>query len=250
MSVRKIAHRGLSAWAPENTEISFRLATECDCFGIECDIWRTLDGVYVVSHDDSLKRMCGIRKNITDCTYEEIRQVVVTEGNAVEESPTQHLCTLQRYLSVVSRSDKMAFIELKDEFENRELQEIIDHIKSYGMFERTFFISALAKSILRLRHDLCFPRERLQYVHGARPRDSYVPVNDSLVSKLIHHGIGLDCRFTLLSEEHVDRMHDEGLSVNVWTINKEKDYIRVTEELGVDMVTMNDVKNAFDQKEV
>ena len=40
-------------------------------------------------------------------------------------------------------------------------------------------------------------------------------------------------------------MHDEGLSVNVWTINKEKDYIRVTEELGVDMVTMNDVKNSL-----
>ena len=242
MEVRRIAHRGLSAWAPENTEVSFRLATECDCYGIECDIWRTLDGTFVVSHDESMKKMYGVRKNVTECTYEEIRSLPVTGGNAVEESPTQHICTLHRYLGVLSKSDKMAVIELKEELENRELQSIIDIINSYGMYDRTIFISGLAKSVLRLRHDLCFPKERLQYVHGARPRDSYVPVNDDLISRLIHHGIGLDSRYTLLSEKHVDRMHDEGLLVNVWTINTKKDYRMVTEDLGVDMVTMNDVK--------
>ncbi len=247
MDVMKIAHRGLSAWAPENTEISFRLATECDCFGVECDIWRTLDGTYVVSHDNSMKRMCGIKKLITESAYEDIKDIPVTGGNAVEESPTQHICTLQRYLHVLSESDKVAIIELKQEFENRELQEILEIVKSYDMLERTFFISGLAKSILRLRHDLCFPRERLQYVHGARPRDSYVPVNDALVDRLIYHGIGIDSRHTLLEERYVDRLHDEGLLVNVWTINTKKDYRRVIDDLGVDMITMNDVKNSFDK---
>ncbi|MEE3467244.1 MAG: glycerophosphodiester phosphodiesterase family protein [Eubacterium sp.] len=246
MDVMKIAHRGLSAWAPENTEVSFRLATECNCFGIECDIWRTLDGTYVVSHDNSMKRMYGIKRLILDSTYEDIKDIPVTGGNAVADSPTQHMCTLQRYLHVVAESDKVAFIELKQEFENRELQEILELVNAYDMYERTFFISSLAPSVLRLRHDLCFPRERLQYVHGARPRDSYVPVNDALVDRLIHHGIGLDSRHSLLEERHVDHLHDEGLLVNVWTVNTEENYRHVVDELGVDMVTMNDVKNSFD----
>ncbi|MBO4396118.1 MAG: hypothetical protein J5819_07210 [Eubacterium sp.] len=242
MEIKKIAHRGLSAWAPENTEISFRLATECDCYGIECDIWRTLDGTFLISHDNSLKRMCGVRKYITECRYEELKDITVNSGNLVEESPTQHICTLKRYLSVVSKSDKMAVIEIKEELENRELQFLLDIIRSYRMYDRTILISSMAKSVLRLRHDLCFPKERLQYVHGARSRDAYVPVNDDLISRLIRHEIGLDSRFTLLHENDVDRMHDEGLTVNVWTVNTEKDYLHVTEELGVDMVTMNDVR--------
>ncbi|MBO6108187.1 MAG: hypothetical protein J6P16_02150 [Eubacterium sp.] len=242
MNVKRIAHRGLSAWAPENTEVSFRLATECDCYGIECDIWRTADGVYVVSHDSSMRRMYGIRKDVTECTYDEIKDHVVTGGNAAEEYPPQYMCTLHRYLGVLSKSDKMAVVELKEEFENRELKEIMDIVNKYDMYERTVFISGHAKSILRLRHDLCFPKERLQYVHGARSRDAYVPVNEELITHLIRHGIGLDSRHTLLQEKYVDMMHDEGLSVNVWTVNSVKEYKKVTEELGVDMVTMNDVR--------
>lgn len=243
MEVMRIAHRGLSAWAPENTELAFRLARECDCFGIECDIWRTLDGTYVVSHDNSMKRMYGIKRLITESTYEDIKKIPVTGGNAVEESPTQYICTLQRYLHVLAESDKVAFIEIKQELENRELQEVVEIVRSYDMLERTFFISSMAKSVLRLRHDLCFPRERLQYVHGARSRDAYVPVNDALIDRLVGHGIGLDSRHALLEERYVDRMHDEGLLVNVWTVNSKKDYDRVTGELGVDMITMNDVRS-------
>ncbi|HAK58313.1 MAG TPA: hypothetical protein DCP06_04975 [Lachnospiraceae bacterium] len=245
MDVMRIAHRGLSACAPENTDVSFRLATECDCYGIECDIWRMLDGTYVVSHDASMRRMYGVRKNITESTYEDVREIPVTGGNLVSENPTQHICTLKRYLSVLSKSDKMAVIELKQEFENRELQEIVEIVKAYDMYDKTIFISGQAKSILRLRHDLCFPKERLQYVHGARPRDAYVPVNDDLIDHLIRHGIGLDSKHSLLSERYVDMLHDNGLVVNVWTVNTEKDYKRVTEELGVDMVTMNDVRAQF-----
>ena len=126
-----IAHRGLSAWAPENTEVSFRRAAETDCFGIECDVWKTLDGRYVISHDNSLKRMCGVHKNITDCVFEELTKIHVTGGNLVEEMPTQTICTLQRYLSIVTKVEKTAVIELKEEFENRELQEIIDIVRAY-----------------------------------------------------------------------------------------------------------------------
>ena len=242
MDIRRIAHRGLSAWAPENTEVSFRLATECDCFGIECDIWRTIDGVYVVSHDDSMKKMFGVKKHITESSYEDIKDLPVISGNLVTESPTQHICTLQRYLHVVEDSDKYAFIEIKQDLDVGFLNEIISVVNSYDMYERTFFISSEAKTLLRLRYDLSFPKERLQYVHGAKARDSHVPVNEALITRLVAHGIGLDARHSLLDEKFVDELHDVGQSVNVWTVDTEKDFKKVVEKYGVDMVTMNDVR--------
>lgn len=242
MKVRKIAHRGLSAWAPENTEVAFRLATECDCFGIECDIWRTLDGIYVISHDDSMKNMFGVKRRITESTYEDIKDIPVIGGNAVEESPTQHICTLQRYLHVVYDSDKTAIIEIKQDLDVEFLSEIVSLVKSYDMYDRTYFISDEAKTLLRLRYELSFPKERLQYVHGTRARGSFVPVNEALVTKLVAHGIGIDSKQNLISERFVDELHDVGLTVNVWTVEAGKDYRRVVEELGVDMVTMNDVR--------
>jgi glycerophosphoryl diester phosphodiesterase len=79
-------------------------------------------------------------------------------------------------------------------------------------------------------------------VHGAKARDSHVPVNEALVTRLVAHGIGLDSRHNLLDEKFVDDLHDVGQSVNVWTIDTEKDFKKVIEKYGVDMVTMNDVR--------
>ena len=246
MEVRRIAHRGLSAWAPENTEIAFRLATECDCYGIECDVRRTADGTFVISHDESMKKMFGIKKRIDECAYEDIKDVPVIAGNAVAESPTQHICTLQRYLHVVSDSDKMAFIEIKEDWDVEVLSDLLEVVKSYDMTERTYFISGQAKSLLRLRYDLSFPKERLQYVHGGKPRDAHVPVNEALITRLVAHGFGLDAKCSLVDERFVDEMHDVGLSVNVWTVDTEKDYRRAVKEAGVDMITMNDVRGLYD----
>ena len=60
MKIKRIAHRGFSSEAPENTQASFAMAVEGDFYGVECDIWKSKDGVYVVSHDGHLRRMCGI----------------------------------------------------------------------------------------------------------------------------------------------------------------------------------------------
>ena len=238
---KRIAHRGLSALAPENTEVAFRLATETDCYGIECDIWKSADGMYLVSHDNSLKRMCGVRLNITDTAYEDLITYPVVSGSQIEDYPVQYLISLKRFFGILSKTDKYAFVEIKQELSLSELDELVSIAKEYNMSDRVCFISAHAKNVLRLRHELRFPKERIQYVHGTRPRDSMVPVNEKLVELLVKHKIGLDSKWSLIDEKYVDRLHDEGLLVNVWTVKDEKTLRHTTDELGVDMVTMNDV---------
>ena len=70
-----IAHRGLfnNNDVPENSLLAFRKAVEND-YGIELDIQLTTDNKLVVFHDVSLERMTGIKKKLTDCSYEELLQ--------------------------------------------------------------------------------------------------------------------------------------------------------------------------------
>ncbi|MGR9036049.1 MAG: glycerophosphodiester phosphodiesterase [Gammaproteobacteria bacterium] len=53
---RIIAHRGASAYAPENTLSAFQLAVDMGVKEIELDVQLTLDGEIVICHDLSLQR--------------------------------------------------------------------------------------------------------------------------------------------------------------------------------------------------
>ena len=48
-----VAHRGLSGIEKENTNTAFVAAGNRSYFGIETDVHKTLDGKYVVFHDDT-----------------------------------------------------------------------------------------------------------------------------------------------------------------------------------------------------
>lgn len=50
------AHRGASAYAPENTLAAFDLAQRLGADGIELDVQLTKDGEVVVIHDETIDR--------------------------------------------------------------------------------------------------------------------------------------------------------------------------------------------------
>ncbi len=67
-----IAHRGASAEKPENTLAAFRRALALDVDGIELDVRVTRDGVPVVFHDASLRRLTGIAGQLVRKTWREL----------------------------------------------------------------------------------------------------------------------------------------------------------------------------------
>jgi len=71
-----IAHRGLHNGhdAPENSLKAFQRAVDGK-FLIELDIHIIKSGEVVVFHDDNLRRICGIDKDLKDCTFTEIREL-------------------------------------------------------------------------------------------------------------------------------------------------------------------------------
>ncbi len=238
MEYKRIAHRGFSSEAPENTKAAFSLAVEGNFHGVECDIWKSKDGVYVVSHDGHLQRMCGVDLHIKDLTYEEIKKYPIINGKKKEEHPVQYLPTLRQFLSIVNRDERIhPVIEIKVDFMTEELREIVDLVKEYELYERTYFISLHQGVLLRLKEELYFPTERLQYVYGAIAENKFIPVSEELEQWLMENRINLDTRYTLLTMENVQRLHNAGLEVNVWTVNKKEDMERMLKEYKVDMIT-------------
>jgi glycerophosphoryl diester phosphodiesterase len=71
---RVVGHRGLLKHAPENTLAGFRAALSLRV-GIEVDIRRTRDGRLVCVHDESLDRTASGRGQLTDHSYEDLRQL-------------------------------------------------------------------------------------------------------------------------------------------------------------------------------
>lgn len=68
------AHRGLhdgNVNVPENSMEAFRLAVEKG-YGMELDVQLTRDGQLVVHHDGSLKRVCGVDKNLRDVDFADL----------------------------------------------------------------------------------------------------------------------------------------------------------------------------------
>ena len=69
------AHRGLydnEHGIPENSMAAFRRAVDKG-YGIELDVQLTTDNRLVVFHDETLQRMCGFDKKLTECSYDELK---------------------------------------------------------------------------------------------------------------------------------------------------------------------------------
>lgn len=69
------AHRGSSAYAPENTLAAFELALQQGADALELDVKLTLDGHVVIIHDQTLDRTTNKHGKVRECRLEEIREL-------------------------------------------------------------------------------------------------------------------------------------------------------------------------------
>lgn len=91
--MRLVGHRGASIASPENTMAAFRAAFE-QCGAIEFDLRRTLDGVVVCSHDNTLQRLGSQVANATVATgllYTPIDRLMYSAfANSIEVGSKTH----------------------------------------------------------------------------------------------------------------------------------------------------------------
>ncbi len=125
----KIAHRGASAYEPENTIRSFTRAMELGADMIELDVRRSLDGRLVVIHDDKVDRTTNGRGLVRAKSLAELRDLDAGMGERIP--------TLEEVLELAAGRTKLV-IELKEDgLEER----VIELIRYYGLVEDLFVVS-------------------------------------------------------------------------------------------------------------
>lgn len=81
--IHNIAHRGASAYEPENTLSAFERAIEMGATMLELDVRLSLDDHLVVIHDENLSRLANDPQPVRSLTLEQIKSIDVGRGERV-----------------------------------------------------------------------------------------------------------------------------------------------------------------------
>lgn len=108
----RIAHRGASGSAPENTLVAFKKAIKIGVDAVELDLHGTADGEIVVMHDATLDRTTSLRGAINNTTLETIKGVDAGEWFDAEFAG-EPVPTLEEALECIAR-ETIAVLEIKD----------------------------------------------------------------------------------------------------------------------------------------
>ena len=227
-STKIVAHRGLSGIETENTNAAFVAAGNRSYYGIETDIHRTADGRFVVCHDDDLKRIAGENIPVETTTLEELQSIVLFDKDGTKNRADLRVSVLENYISICKKYAKHCVLELKSDFTDEEIAQIIDIVNSFDYLDHVTFISFGYANVTKIRK--IRPTQSVQFLFSR--------FTDEIIDKLVAARIDVDVYYKALTKEIVDLLHANGLKVNCWTVdNKEK-----AEELcewGVDYITSN-----------
>lgn len=171
--VEYIAHRGYSSIAPENTAPAYEEAGKADFWGAECDVYRTKDGVWVLSHDKTTEKMLNSKYLINDTSYNKLAAENVKYGNNIENYPDLKMCTLDEYLQICKKYDMVAVIEVKDENNTAHCDEIVNLVEKHKveavyiseflkiLWKFVLFVTILFIMLCRILHRKKFNRLNL-----------------------------------------------------------------------------------------
>lgn len=113
------AHRGVAKSCVENTMLAFKKAKALGVDGIELDVQFSKDGILVVFHDINLIRLVGKRRNVADCSLEELRSYKL--GSRLQRIFYRYqIVTLQEVLDWAMEEQIPLNIELKESLLSNE----------------------------------------------------------------------------------------------------------------------------------
>jgi glycerophosphoryl diester phosphodiesterase len=219
----RVGHRGASALAPENTTEAFALAVELGCDMLEFDVLARSDGTIVVAHDARHLRDPG-------------------------------LVTLDEALAFFV--ERLPGVGLQVDLKRRGIEPaVVDALRRHGLLERSW-VSGFDADALRRVADLepalprsfTYPRDRL----GVSKRGPLAPVvrgalktfGSSLpprIPGLLRRAgaTALTLHYSVASREAIERAHELGTPVYVWTVDDPERVERLV-RWGADGIITND----------
>ncbi|WP_069172328.1 glycerophosphodiester phosphodiesterase [Streptomyces griseus] len=222
------AHRGASAYAPENTLAAVDAADDLGIAWVENDVQLTKDGVLVVMHDTNLKRTTDAEEvfpgrapwAVKDFTAAEIAKLDAGSWFGARYAGAR-VPTLTQYLRRVERNHQKLLLEIKSpEIYPGIEKETLRVLREEGWLDRR-----------HVKHRLVvqsFGAESVKTVHAQRPDvvtgflgtpavadlPSYAAFTDQINPS---HGT-IDAAY-VASVHKLKGAHGKPLRVNTWTVN-------------------------------
>ena len=222
-----IAHRGASAFAPENTLAAFRKAIDVGADGVEFDVRLSKDRVPVVVHDSTLIRTAGLKRRVDDLTAEELSHVDAGSwfndahpSKACSRFEAEGIPSLRSVLQVLEPIRGPIYVELKCDAE-KDVSTLVDLVCG------EIAGSPLSdKMIIESFHLAVIPRTR-SVLPGVRTGALFAPKIMRMLRKEkylinIAQELGADhlcVHKSLVNRKLARKAVNFGLPVSVWTVD-------------------------------
>ena len=198
-----VAHRGASAYEPENTIRSFERAFQLDADFVELDVRLSKDGVLVVIHDETVDRTTNGSGLVRSLTLNQLRLLDAGKGEKIP--------TLKEVLERFNRNEHRFFIEVKEPgLVEKLLETILEHEAQDRVMVTSFYHNVL-KKIKEKRKDI-----KCGVIFACQPVKPERLARDAWANILLP-------KFQYVDKEMVSRAHKNNLSIIPWSINNKKD---------------------------
>ncbi|WP_395367589.1 glycerophosphodiester phosphodiesterase [Streptomyces sp. YH02] len=215
-SVTVVGHRGDPYRVRENTLASIASAIERGADAVEVDVRLTKDGVPVLLHDDTLKRLWGHDRPLSALSYEQVRELTYGKVPTLREA-------------LLTAGEKRLMLDLPGGNED-SVRTIVRTVRECGAGERVYYCAG-AVAMLQVRAADPTAEIALTWTSLAPPR----PILLDVVRPR-----WLNYRFGLVSRALTDRVHRDGLLVSAWTADTPCTMRKLIGN-GVDAITTNRV---------
>ena len=136
-----IAHRGLSACAPEHTLAAFKLAGRSGCDGCEIDVQPTLDQRWVCFSDLNLSASTNGVGLVSAMTYDQISEYTITRGGNIQSYPNEKVPTLEEAVAVCQLYGMKVVLTVRNGVAD-QIDSLITTMKVLGVMKTATVISA------------------------------------------------------------------------------------------------------------
>ena len=220
------AHRGASAYAPENTMAAYKLALEMGVVILEIDVQLSKDGIPVVIHDPVLDRTTNGNGRVDNKTLKELKELDIG-GWFGQQFSGERLLTLDELLKWAKGKTNI-LIEIKtNPSKNRDVTlkvtDTIEHQDMLDYVEVFSFYHNVAKDVTQIN-----PNVLTGVCYSADPV-SHSSLAAKANANVIHPN------FNFCSHNVVKDAHKNGIFVITWTINNIMDYYDAV-KFGVDCI--------------
>lgn len=233
-NVTLVAHRGMRSVAPENTTASFTEAGKHGYWGAECDVYRTKDGVWIISHDSHTYRMMDKSAFIEKKTYEELMDMNVDNGVNIDKYEDLKICSLEEYLDICKRYNMTPVIELKGKNNTEYYGEIVELANHFEV--NPVYISFHIENLQTMRR---LTQCKMYYLVQKISEDDIQDAK-SIENCGIDFNGNKDKNF---KSDIIKKCQDAGLDLGAWTINEE-DALQKLEQYGITLITTDCIEYA------